>query len=631
MVDVDGPSHRAASAVTAWRRLLDKADAHPLLAGVVARQGADLFRRFTYFYNRLLSQPARLRWRWERKLRLGLAGAALLLALAGPTVRADPSNMIMVDEISCTLVDAITAANTDAAAGGCGAGSGADVIDLQTDVTLTAANNETYGATGLPVVTSEIIIQGNGHTMRSASGAGRFRIIAIGKEGTLALNNATVSGGRADVRTTELLEGRGGGVYNRGKLTLSECIISGNSARISGGGLLNSGSAQILNTTISDNTSSNGGGVQNQQGTTRISHSMISQNRTDSDGGGIGVQEGSLTIEDSAIHDNRAGFFGGGLFVFNGMVSIQDSAISGNSGVSSSSSIRGGGIHIRNGTLLVNNSTLSDNVSAQAGGAIYNHIGKVSILNSTIFSNSSGSGTFTNWGGKAYIVNSTFSANNATFSGGGIDNSRSGLYVVNSTITENHAKYGGGVANKYGGDINLRNTVISGNLAQDSGSEIFNRSSNINSAFGLLGHAGETRAQAFSGFTPNSTDTVATSDGTRPATLTGILVTTLAENNGPTPTHALASGSPAMDAAPSDSCIAGPVNGLDQRGLPRNVNGDGRPSANECDIGAYELQAAPTPPEIPEPATLLLLGTGLAGLAAYVRRRSSRSPGRLSE
>ncbi len=47
---------------------------------------------------------------------------------------------------SCTLVDAITAANTDTATGGCPAGSGADEIELTGGGgTLTALNDTNDG------------------------------------------------------------------------------------------------------------------------------------------------------------------------------------------------------------------------------------------------------------------------------------------------------------------------------------------------------------------------------------------------------------------------------------------------------------------------------------------------------
>ena len=56
----------------------------------------------------------------------------------------------------------------------------------------------------------------------------------------------------------------------------------------------------------------------------------------------------------------------------------------------------------------------------------------------------------------------------------------------------------------------------------------------------------------------------------------------LQDNGGASQTHALLTGSPAIDMADDSTCAAGPVNGLDQRGVVR-------PQGSGCDIGAFEL------------------------------------------
>ena len=105
-------------------------------------------------------------------------GSAFLLCMSGKsrsqariavimtaTLLAYPSleaATIVVDETTCTLVDAITSANTDTATGGCTAGLGADLIELKADVTLIAVNNSTEGDNGLPSIASEIEVRGVG-------------------------------------------------------------------------------------------------------------------------------------------------------------------------------------------------------------------------------------------------------------------------------------------------------------------------------------------------------------------------------------------------------------------------------------------------------------------------------------
>lgn len=63
----------------------------------------------------------------------------------------------------------------------------------------------------------------------------------------------------------------------------------------------------------------------------------------------------------------------------------------------------------------------------------------------------------------------------------------------------------------------------------------------------------------------------------------------LADNGGPTQTHALLPGSPAIDYGDNSYCDDNPgANNLDQRGVIRPVDGDGVPGA-VCDTGAFEL------------------------------------------
>ena len=105
--------------------------------------GEELLPRFAAYYTYLRALPRRVRRALQRQWHLPLAGVALMLALGqSPGLAAT-----IPVSASCTLINAITAANTDTATGGCPAGSGADTIVLPagSTQTLTTVNNSTYG------------------------------------------------------------------------------------------------------------------------------------------------------------------------------------------------------------------------------------------------------------------------------------------------------------------------------------------------------------------------------------------------------------------------------------------------------------------------------------------------------
>ena len=216
-------------------------------------------------------------WRFhrllQRRVALTLAVAALVLALT--TMSTAQAAGITVGG-SCTLVDAITAANTDAAVGGCAAGSGDDTIFLPANSTITLTSPDMTNTSGLPQITSTIIIEGNGATITRDSSASAFRIFSVLSTGNLTLNNTTVSGGLSD-------NGGGIAVY-AGTLTLNNSTVSGNTAGAGGGIFSRGGSTATLNnSTVSGNTASGdaslGGGIANyKDGTLTLNNSTVSGN-----------------------------------------------------------------------------------------------------------------------------------------------------------------------------------------------------------------------------------------------------------------------------------------------------------------------------------------------------------------
>ena len=116
-----------------------------------------------------------------------------------------------IPPLVCSLADQIVAANRDWPAGGCPGGSGGDVISLDKDITLFAA---------LPAITSNIVIEGNGHTI---SGSGRYRIFDV-DGGILTIRNLTMTEGYA------AQDGGAIRLQNDGKVFVSDSRFYKNSA-----------------------------------------------------------------------------------------------------------------------------------------------------------------------------------------------------------------------------------------------------------------------------------------------------------------------------------------------------------------------------------------------------------------
>ena len=146
----------------------------------------------------------------------------------------------------CTLADRIIAANTDAPAGACPAGDGDDTISLTKDITLSES---------LPPITSNIAIQGNGHTL---DGANRYRIFDIGGGGypKVVIKNMSLVNGNAS--------GEYGGAIrlNSGELIISDAILRSNQAE-SGGAIATDEYTylKIYNSRLSHNKAAAHGGA----------------------------------------------------------------------------------------------------------------------------------------------------------------------------------------------------------------------------------------------------------------------------------------------------------------------------------------------------------------------------------
>lgn len=238
------------------------------------------------------------------------------------------------------------------------------------------------------------------------------------------------------------------------------------------------------------------------------------------------------------------------------------------------------------GTVTLNNSTVTGN-KAVSGAGIDNAFGKVSINDSTLTNNTAtGGGSLRNYEGTMTLNRSTVSANSADF-GGAIDNLGT-LTLENSTVSGNTGKYGGALRNYTTGTILLTHSTLANNSATLSGGGIDNLGT-VNLNRSLIAN-NTSRNCAGSGYSDQGYNLASDSSCglTQPTSLssTDPLLTPLADNSGPTQTHALLAGSPAIDTIPVAADGACTV-AQDQRSMRRPQDGDGD-SIAACDIGAVE-------------------------------------------
>lgn len=185
----------------------------------------------------------------------------------------------------------------------------------------------------------------------------------------------------------------------------------------------------------------------------------------------------------------------------------------------------GGGIR-NQGSLTLAESTVTGNQAAAGGGIV--NIGTMTLTNVTISGNQGGTG--------AGILSSTVTTP---------------LILKNSTVLDNQSERGaGGIV----GRAEITNSIMAANLGGDCEGEIVSQGGNLDS---------DGSCRLLGGDLPSTDPQLGP----------------LQDNDGPTPTHALSPGSPAIDSANGANCPS-----TDQRGALRPPDGSGM----LCDIGAYE-------------------------------------------
>ena len=282
---------------------------------------------------------------------------------------------------------------------------------------------------------------------------------------------------------------------------------------------------------------------------------------------GIGG-DGPVTLSRITVKNGMAsGFNGGGISILSTVATL-DSVT-----VMNSSATYGGGVHINGATVTIRNSTIVGNQAAQRGGGVNVTAGTVSIVGSTISGNQAadGGGLFSDDAGVVTIERSTISGNTATAQGGGVNN-KGTLVVRSATITRNSSVVSaGGITNN--GSTSLLNTINAGNTGASSSLSDCGGGNGIST----LGYNIVSNSCNSAG--PGDIE-VASSQ-----VFSQVIDPMLADNGGPTKTHALIASGRAIDAG---YC---PGESTDQRGFKRPVDVAQVANARDgCDIGAFEAQ-----------------------------------------
>ena len=221
----------------------------------------------------------------------------------------------------------------------------------------------------------------------------------------------------------------------------------------------------------------------------------------------------------------------------------------------------GGAVFSIFGSLQVNDSTIAGNTATRSGGGIYFEGVQLTVTSSTLSGNAANGSDDFGGGGilsedPTTLVNSTFSGNSSAYAGGGVNfstTSTKALTIRNCTFTGNTALYGGGLFHQEG-NTTIANSILALNTATGIPS-----SNNIYTA-GTL-----TQFSNYTGATP--------------------MLNALADNGGPTQTHSLQVGSPAINAGTNGQALGSAGEALlhDQRGSL-----SARITAGTVDIGAFE-------------------------------------------
>jgi predicted outer membrane repeat protein len=324
-------------------------------------------------------------------------------------------------------------------------------------------------------------------------------------------------------------------------------------------------------------------------------------------GGGMYASEvdDHILISDSRFEDNDAGYRGGGLGLRGSESTIQGTVFYANDAGAVYSADNSSGV-------IIQDCVFAENYGQSA---IYNYDSNMHITGTLFTMNSGDYGAIRNFfGSNLTIQSTTFYSNTSGHGGGAIYNvTGAEATITDTTFTDNLAAEGGGAIFVSGGDIHLTNSTLSGNRAADGGA--FFGYQFTNSTFTHVTAYGNQVSVSYGGVYLGASANLVLSNSIIAGSIGGVdcaydstsgnvfdngynivqdgtclteasslgvnpKLEPLADNGGPTETHALMEDSPAIDMIPANACVVA----TDQRGMHR-------PQGMACDTGAFEADA----------------------------------------
>ena len=129
-------------------------------------------------------------------------------------------------------------------------------------------------------IAKDLTIQGPGAGELAISGGGAARVFDIAQGAHVAISGLTIEGGNARTGAFDPVstDGYGGGILNEGTLSLSGCMVTGNTAQYYGGGIANFGAMTMSGCTVTGDTAGYGAGGVYNKGTLTVVDSTVTQN-----------------------------------------------------------------------------------------------------------------------------------------------------------------------------------------------------------------------------------------------------------------------------------------------------------------------------------------------------------------